>query len=243
MKLEASLLSIDKLSVSQKKRMFEILCTYFNNVGYSCFERDLNEKDWVIVLNESENRQVQGFSTQKLIYTEVEGVPIKALFSGDTIIDKKFWGGYELVKKWFGLVLPLIEDKKQEKFYWFLISMGYKTYRFLPVYFKEFYPRFDKDTPDFEKMVMDRLGAIKYPKEYDKRSGIIHFEERVICLKEEFAEIPVKRLKDPHIRFFLEQNAFYTQGDELVCVAELSYDNFKPIAYKMISNDAKRGVY
>jgi len=242
MKLKAKILNTTEVSEGQKKRMFEILCTYFDNVSFSLFLSDLKDKNWVIVLSDSCDGKIQGFSTQKLIYTQVEKVSVRALFSGDTIIDKKFWGGSELVKKWFDLVIPMVENKKEEKFYWFLISMGYKTYRFLPVYFKNFYPCFDKDIPKFEKKVRDKLGELKYPGEYDKDSGVINFQKKAACLKKNFADIPVKRLNNPHIRNFLERNPLYGQGNELVCLAELSYDNFKPIVYKMISKDRKPGV-
>ncbi|PIP20781.1 MAG: hypothetical protein COX40_02845 [Candidatus Omnitrophica bacterium CG23_combo_of_CG06-09_8_20_14_all_40_11] len=242
MGLKGELLSVKELTGLQKGRMCQLLNQYFQHITSDCFEHDLKEKDWVIVLSDVESGTIQGFSTQKLIRASVNGVKIRGIFSGDTIIDKEFWGGTELVRKWFDLVFSLLEKDKDSKLYWFLISMGYKTYRFLPVYFHAFYPRFDKETPLHEKSIMDTFSRIKFPDQYNADTGIIHFDGAVACLRERYAEIPEHKLRDPHIRFFKEINPLFESGDELVCLAELSHDNFKPIVHKLMGETISMGA-
>jgi len=240
--LIADLLTTQEISEWHKKEMFSILNDYFDNVTYADFRRDLQDKDWVILLKEAGSEKVRGFSTQKLIRVKVNNIPVKALFSGDTIISKEYWGGFELVKKWFDLVFSIMEDGERAKLYWFLISMGYRTYRYLPVYFKEYYPRFDRMTPSFEKSVINALGSLKFPNEYDSQKGVIHFDQKAAHLKNGFSEIPENKLKDPNVSFFLKKNAKYIEGDELVCIAELSFNNFKPVVCRITGREIKTGV-
>jgi len=242
MRLRGELLSVKGLTGMQKGRMRQLLDQYFQHITPDCFEHDLNEKDWVIVLTDVESGKIQGFSTQKLIRATVSGVPVRGIFSGDTIIDKGFWGGTELVKKWFELVFSLLEKDKDAKLYWFLISMGYKTHRFLPVYFYEFYPRFNKASPVHERSIMDTFSRIKFPDHYNADTGIIHFDRTAACLRKKYAEIPEHKLRDPHIRFFKEINPLFGSGDELVCLAELSHNNLKPIVHKLMGETVSTGA-
>ena len=242
MRLKGEIFKVKELSPWQKKRMVQLLNQYFNHITYDCFENDLKEKNWVIVLSEISSGIIQGFSTQKLLRATVKDINVRGLFSGDTISDKEFWGGTELVKKWFELVYSLLEEEQDSKLYWFLISMGYRTYRYLPVYFHDFYPRFNKETPLYEKSVLETLALMKYPNQYNVDSGVIHFDEEVTCLKENFAEIPEHKLTDPHVKFFLEMNPFFARGDELACLSELSEHNFKPIVRKLMGETARSGV-
>ncbi len=242
MKLKGELLSAKEVTEYQKTRMCQLLNQYFQHISFCYFEKDLAEKDWVILLSDFDSGSIQGFSTQKLMRARINGTPVRAIFSGDTIIDKNFWGGTELVKKWFDLVFSLLKEDQDTKLYWFLISMGFRTYRYLPIYFYDFYPRFDRDVPLHEKAILDTFALMQYPGQYISDKGIIHFTNDVACLRSDYAEIPDHKLTDPHIKFFLEKNPFYAQGDELACLAELSGSNFKPIVRKLTDTFSKLGV-
>jgi len=234
MELKGKVLEVNRLVPEQKEAMLKLLHANFENVTAVSFEKDLLEKHWVILLEDVVTGGIKGFSTQMLLEGKVEGETVRAIFSGDTIIDKSYWGGNELVKCWFRLVFSLMNKYDKSKLYWFLISMGYKTYRFLPVYFKNFYPCFDKITPALERKVIDTFAYLKYSKEYDSQRGLIRFSEKAVYLKKGIAEVESFRLNDPHVKFFVEKNPLYANGDELPCLAELSHHNFKPIVYKII---------
>ncbi len=235
MRLKGKILRINTLSDSHKERMLELMTLYYDGVDRADFNNDLLEKDWVLILEDCISNQIQGFSTLMLLETVIDRIPVMAIFSGDTIIHKEYWGEPELAKVWLDFIVSLIKQHKGKKFYWFLIVMGYKTYRFLPVYFHEFYPRYDKKIPVFEKRVVDAFGHLKYPQEYDKNSGVLHHKKLKARLKGGVADITNQRLKNPHISFFVKQNPLYKEGDELACITELTLENLKPIAFKVMS--------
>ena len=57
--------------------------------------------------------------------------------------------------------------------YWFLICSGYRTYRFLPVFFREFFPTHRRPTPAGARRVLDTLATRKFPTTYDATAGVI----------------------------------------------------------------------
>ncbi|MFN8457670.1 MAG: hypothetical protein U0401_23935, partial [Anaerolineae bacterium] len=139
---------VKQLSASQRHQMYTLLANYFVNITRSHFEQDLAEKEWVVVLADAVTGQIQGFSTLMRLSVTVDDQPVVAFFSGDTIIHRDYWGEVELPRLWGRHVFNLAETLCAEaRVFWFLISSGYKTYRFLPVFFREFYPTYRQPTP------------------------------------------------------------------------------------------------
>jgi hypothetical protein len=112
--------------------------------------------------------------------------------------------------------------------YWFLICSGYRTYLYLPLFFHEFAPRYDRPTPEFEHALIDTLGRMKYPDEY--ADGVVHVRRPRECLRPDLAVPRPAKLDNPHVRFFFERNPGCLRGDELVCVTEFSLANTRRLA-------------
>ncbi len=220
-----------ELSEKQLNRCFALMNQFYENVTFERFCHDLQEKQWVILLMD-EGGQIQGFSTQTLLDITIDGKPIKGFFSGDTIIHKDFWGELELAKVWGQLVFSLLRQNPETEMYWFLICKGYKTYRFLPAYFNEFYPRYDAETPALERKLIDTFGQMKFPDTYNPATGVVKFQGTRDYLKHDVADITKQRLKNPHINFFVRSNPGFDLGDELVCVAKICKENMKSIVHR-----------
>lgn len=146
-KLLGNLTRVADLSSQDLDEAFDLMGRHYENVARRTFESDLAEKRWIIQLRSEASGELCGFSTQMLLDATVDDRPVKALFSGDTIIDPNYWGDPALMDVGGKLCLSLIDEFPNDELYWFLISAGYKTYRFLPVFFRQFYPRFDEPTP------------------------------------------------------------------------------------------------
>jgi len=162
-------------------------------------------------------------------HTHVDGQPARALFSGDTIIDREHWGSQELVRAWCRLAGQLKSQRGDRPFYWFLISKGRRTYLYLPYFFREFYPRGDRPTPAFAQRLIRALGRLRYPEEFDPRTGLIEPAGPHDRLKPEL-DATLRRLRNPHVAFFTRRNPRYQEGVELACVAEISPQNMRSLA-------------
>ncbi len=234
MKLIGRLLSIGEVTRAQRDAMFALMDRYYEGVRREVFEADLDEKRWVIQLLHPRG-ELCGFSTQMLLDVSVSGRPVTALFSGDTIIDRSYWGDSALAHVWGRLALRLIDERPDAELYWFLISKGYKTYRFLPLFFHCFCPHPTQAMPSEMRAVLDALAGEKYPHDYDAVRGIIRAGAGHDRLRAGVAEVTPARLRDPFVRFFLERNPGHIRGEELCCLAPLTRANFTDAAYRVIS--------
>lgn len=220
------------LTKSDIRSMFRVFSEYFEYTSPEYFERDLNDKNWVILLRDAETGELEGFSTLALYEILFKGKPLSVVYSGDTIIRHEYWGTPELPRSWIHTVLEKSANMSQP-LYWLLISSGYKTYRFLTVFYKEFYPRFDKPTPPDTQAIMEHLATQRFGSDYLCEEGIVRFKEGATPLRDGVAEVTDERLHDPHVAFYISKNPGHTHGDELVCITQVHPDNFTPAGRRM----------
>lgn len=228
---------IGDLTAQQRGRMFALMTQYYDHVDLDEFETDLDEKDWVIEVADPATGELLGFSTQMVLTVPQRSGPVRALFSGDTIMDRRVRQRNPLTRLWGRLALSLIDEYAGEDLYWFLISKGYKTYRFLPLFFHEFYPCRDTPTPPRIAERIDALGHFKYPATYDPAAGIVRAGENACRLRSGAADVTSERLRDGHVAFFCARNPRHQLGDELCCLAPLTRANFTNTAWKAIDAD------
>jgi hypothetical protein len=231
--IQSRIVSVAELAPADARAMYEIFARHYDCVSLEQFLIDLSEKDWVLVLRGS-NGAICGFSTQKVFRVTVGCTPVRAVFSGDTIVDRAYWGEQELGRCWCRFVSSVYWEEPDAPLYWFLISKGYRTYLYLPLFFESFYPNCESPTPAFEQRLLDTLAAAKFPEHYRPESGLIEFSQSHGQLKPHLAEISERRLRDPNVQFFLKRNPGYAAGHELACLAEISPLNMKLFAGRIL---------
>jgi hypothetical protein len=234
MRLSAKLVAVADVTPPQREEMFALMQDHYANVHRDVFETDLAEKRWVILVRDPTSDRLRGFSTQTLLDAKVGDRRVKALFSGDTLIHREYWGDRALSHVWGRFALALIDAHTGEELYWFLISQGYKTYRFLPLFFQEFFPRHDRTTPGAMRAIIDAFARGRSSEAYDAVNGVIRATPRQYRLRPGLAEVTPERLRDPHVCFFHACNPGHARGDELCCLAPLTRANFTPAAYRVI---------
>ena len=235
MPLLSSIHKIPKITIADKEAMFALHCRYFTNVQRDAFLRDMSEKDWVIILRDE--CDIVGFSTLQLIPLSIGGIERIFLFSGDTVVDRTHWGDSTLAGCFGHFMLRLIDENPRTPLHWFLISKGYRTYRFLPVFFNRFYPAPESSLPPgYAHEILHAVAAHKFNGSYDRDAGIVRRAAHGDCLKPEMCEIPEGRMRDPFVRFFLGQNPSYSVGNELACIADISKSNFNRYAWRVIEH-------
>jgi len=220
--LEGSVITRSAVDVVTRNELYQLFYRYYEKVDRETFDNDLDEKDWVLLLRDQAG-SLQGFTTMKLYDLHHEGRRIRAIFSGNTIIEKEYWGDIALMKTWGKFMANLKCELPDTPLYWYLICSGYRTYLFLPFFFRDFYPCSNKSTPEYEKKLIDLLGKMKFPEEY--RDGIVRVASPRECLQPEIAVPPDRKMKNAHVKYFVENNPDYLLGNELVCITEFSIDN------------------
>ncbi len=220
-RLKFKIQSIKDVSQSDIERMQKLFLIYYDLPNPDDFFRDFKQKDHVIILRDKITGEIQGFSTQKIITHQIEGKTYQGVFSGDTLVDKNYWGDSALGFGFFCYLVKINLRHPTQKLYWHLISKGYKTYLLLTNNFDSYYPRFERDTPPFEQALINSFSSQLYPSEYKKELGLLLFEGPHERLKAEVAPITKElREKSPKINFFATRNPHWERGDELVCLGE-----------------------
>lgn len=231
--MKARVIQRSKLSASDRDRMFLLLKRHFMGVDRSVFNSDLNEKNWVILIENNKDELV-GFSTIYLYITEYKGETLSVIYSGDTIVDRSAWNSFYLPRVWIKTVKEICSRDKSDRVVWLLITSGYRTYRFLPIFWKQYYPKYDMETPSDVRTLIDYLACERFGDQYHQNLGIVKFDHPQKLIHE-LAIVPDGKLSDPHIAFFNKLNPGHDQGDELVCFAEINDENLSAAGRRMVS--------
>lgn len=229
-KLNSQVLSIKDLTDSIKNSMYKLYSTYYEGATETLFYKDLQSKHDVIILIDADNN-LKGFTTIQIIETSFNGQKIQVIFSGDTIIHHEFWGGQTLPLAWCKYAGKKKAAQPDNPLYWLLITKGHRTYRFLPIFFKNFHPKRGVSI-SFYQEVLDFLAAKKFKDVYDALSGTLRYSTSQGHLKPEWADAENYLNRHKEVEFFLLKNPDYAKGAELVCIAELCEDNLKSFALK-----------
>jgi hypothetical protein len=231
--------------------MWAVFRRYYDDVNEARFRDDLAGKHYVFLLKDSGDGSVQGFSTVQLYDQRIAGRRARAVYSGDTIVERAYWGQNALQRAFFFFLVREKLRRPHLPLYWFLISKGYKTYLLVARNFPHHYPRHDaaKDPARAERYraVVEALAEKKFGAALHRASGTLRFDQCLGRLRNAVAPITEQELKDPAIRFFAEKNPGHEAGDELCCLAEVDlalvgFYTQKLVARTMRELTAKRPV-
>ena len=220
------------LTPGHRAEMFALLSRHFDGVTRGRFERDLAEKNWVVEIRRG--GRLLGFSTLLAEEAQNEGEPITAIYSGDTIVAPEAWNSPALARTWIAAVNFLRSTFPLRPCHWLLLTSGFRTYRFLPVFWREFFPNCATPAPAHKRRLLDHLATRRYGACYDAASGIVRFSEPQ-KLSASLRSIPAGREADPHVAFFLARNPGFVRGDELACLTEIGETNLTPAGRRMVA--------
>lgn len=225
------LLPRESLTVTQRDEMYALLSTHFEGVTRERFARDLAEKNWVVQIRR--DGRLVGFSTLLVREARHGGRAITAVYSGDTIVAPEAWGSTALARSWIAAVNEIRAGFPARPCYWLLLTSGFRTYRFLSVFWREFFPRHNAATPADQQRLLSELARAQYGPCFDEASGIVRFAEPQ-QLRGRLGIVPAGREADAHVAFFLARNPGHANGDELVCLTEITDVNLTPAGHRMV---------
>jgi hypothetical protein len=212
--------------------MYRLLARHFEGVDEPGFRADLADKDWIVLLDDGRGELV-GFSTLRLDRERHDGHTFTVVYSGDTIVDPRGWGTTALARTWIRSVRALHETRGEGPLLWLLLTSGFRTYRFLPVFCRVFHS--GPGPPDQGGLggVAARLARRRFGAAYDPARGVVRLP-RPQRLRDPLLDIPAGRLSDPHVRRFVRLNPGHAAGDELVSLAPLDDDNLTRAGLRML---------
>lgn len=223
-------ISINRLSPALKLKLEELYLAHYEASNSEIFQADLARKDEVLVVYKQ--REVIGFSSLAYHRLEWEGRELRIIFSGDTIVQPEHWGQMALTTAWLAHMGSLARSEPESPLYWLLIVKGHRTFRYLPAYLLKFFPHWEREEPGLASLA-HHLGRYFFQAAYNPKTGIAAWPESRGQLKPHLAEPEPDELARPEVRFFLERNPGYRQGDEMLCLSPMSADNLRPFGRRL----------
>jgi hypothetical protein len=223
-KLKSRIVTVSSLSERDLREMFLLFSEYYIDVDFNQFKNDLSEKTHVFMF--LDKSRCVGFST--IFRKRIEGVRAGyCLYSGDTVLHSDYWGSKILQTTFFRYIVETKLLSPFEPVYWMLISKGYKTYLLMRRNFDSSYPRVDRATPQNLQSAMNAFYQLKFGSCFNPDTGLIRFERPMGAVKGTIADPPSDlKTKDRDVRYFLDKNPGYRNGDELACIAEIRFRDF-----------------
>lgn len=220
--LQHVLRSRASLSEAERARMLSLMQLCYDNVDPARFHADLANKRDVIVLVDGDGT-IMGFSTVRIAEELLEGRRVDILFSGDTVIHPDCWGAKAL--QWGFLAYTLRHKLRRpwRPLYWLLLSKGYKTYLLLTNNFPTAFPRRAHVAPAALIALRNKVAADWWGNEYDATSEILTWADARDRVRSGVAALDAKTLAHPDIAWFVEKNPRWSEGQELVCFAEIDF--------------------
>jgi hypothetical protein len=215
--------TVPATSVDSRTRaqMYALFASAYEGTARSAFERDLAEKQRVILLHDALTGRLGGFSTVLLQPVITSGGAGTVVFSGDTVIDPRYWGQKQLQSAFARLLFSLKLQAPTRPLYWFLISKGYRTYLLLANAFPRAVPRHDRPEAPALRALLDELAATRFGQRYDHHAGIVRNTGAHERVRDGLAPVTEALLANPHVRYFIARNPAHADGDELACLADV----------------------
>jgi hypothetical protein len=230
-KLSASVIKPQEIPKAELKRMHQLFLQYYENHPYEIFQRDLFEKDDVILLKDEKTLEIQGFSTILKVKIQRGNKTYYGIYSGDTLVVNEHWGSPALGVMFLKYLWWQKIKNPFRPLYWFLISKGYKTYLLMANNFKVHFPRYEKITNNHHLDLMNSFYGKKFNDTYVSEKDLIIPKGETCHLKFDVAAIDEKLLALPRIHYFQKKNPNWQRGVELCCIAEMTL--FMPIKYSI----------
>lgn len=230
---------IPRLDAATRLEMAHLYLSHYDASSVPMFMHDLEAKDEVLLVHA--DGDLAGFSTLRTFASRWNGMPLRVVYSGDTIVDRAHWGQHALAFAWIRRAGELRREHPDCALYWFLLVKGHRTFRYLPAFAKSFYPHWSLDTAHL-KPLADALALEMFPEDYNPATGLVEFDPSRGQLQADIAVPSAAAGMREDVRFFMARNPAYTRGHELVCLCELDERNLKPLARRIfLGHDDARG--
>ena len=175
----------------------------------------------MILLHDRRSGALKGFSTIHVRSLRAGNGQATVLFSGDTVIDRAYWGQKQLQLAFVRVLVMQKLRAPRRALYWFLVSKGWRTYLLLANAFPHAVPRFDRPDDAALREILDRVAIERFGDQYDRHTGIVRYATAHETVRTGLAPVTPSLHANPHVRFFAAQNPGHESGDELACLADV----------------------
>ncbi len=229
---------VSTLGETLRREMASLYLSTYDGSSEELFFHDLSKKDEVLLLYDA--ARLVGFTTIGVFEREWQSQRIRVVYSGDTVVDRAHWGQQALAFDWISRMGALKQQHPEMPLFWLLLVKGHRTFRYLHLFARSFYPHWNVDRSDLEPLA-SALALEMYPDDYNPSTGVVEFRQSRGHLRSEIALPAPEEMSREEVSFFLKRNPGFERGHELVCLSEMEPHNMKPLTLRLFSGAGNAG--
>lgn len=235
--LRTEIVAAAALPDTTRDEMYALFSRAYEPTDRTRFGADLDAKREVLLLRDEAGR-LAGFTTLAVIEDTDGPQPLRCVYSGDTLVDPRYWGSNALNFAWIRHLAAIRAEAPATPLYWLLLTKGFRTYRYLSAFARTYVPGgAGTDAPALVAL-RDRLATRLFGPAYDPARGIVAHDPPREHLDPVLARVPEAGRGAEEARIFARLNPGHGRGDELVCLCPLDPDNMRPLARRLYEEAA-----
>lgn len=222
-KIVSTLELVSTTSRTTREACFRLLAKHFAGVTWEQFQNDFLEKKYVAILRRE--GVVVGFSTMVTVPVyDRNHILHQVAFSGDTAVEFDARNSIGFGTALSSFFKENISEYGDGNVWYILISKGWRTYKAMEFMFHSFAPCPTREILTEEKEIVSAFAKMRYPSRFDEEGLVLRSYSGDQRLSEGSPDLVVP---DSMLgNFFVDKNPNFAQGDELICIANISHANF-----------------
>jgi hypothetical protein len=201
-------------------------------------ESRLKEHQWIVLFRARGERALVGMASVDVYPLEFRGRRLAVIYTSHVLLEPRYRGHNLIQRVGFRMFLETRLRFPLRRIYWFFDTFSYKSYLLLPRNFREFWPRFDRPTPEWEQALMNRLAADAYGSAWRPAQGVVARSGQK-RLRPETAPLEDAPARTSHVEFFARTNPDHADGDMLVCLCPLTAANWISVGLRALRRSRK----
>ena len=204
-------------------------------------EQSLKQHQRIVLFRSANERALIGMASVDLYPVEFRGRGLAVIFTSHVLLHERY-RGHNLIQ---GIGLRTFLEARLRfplrPIYWFFDTFSYKSYLLLPRNFREFWPRFERRTPEWEQALMDQLAAQTYGAAWRPAQSVVVRSGRK-RLRPDTAPLGQALAAIPEVEFYARANPCHAEGDMLVCLCPLTVANWWSVAMRALRRSRKSSL-
>lgn len=204
-------------------------------------EQTLHTHQRLVLFRTRDARELIGMAAVDVYPSEFEGRRIAVIFTSHVLLDDRYRGQNLIQRVGFRTFMEARRRYPLRPVYWFFDTFSYKSYLLLPRNFRDYWPRYDRAAPPWERNLMHHLATEAYGDAWRPELGVAVRSGRK-RLRAETAPIEPALLERPELAFYVRSNPGHAEGDMLVCLCPLTIANWWSAAVRALVRMLRSGA-
>jgi hypothetical protein len=188
-------------------------------------EQTLKAHQRMVLFRSRAGRALVGMAAVDILPVTYAGRDLVVLYTSHVLIDEAHRGQNLIQRIGFRTFLETRLRFPLRPIYWFFETFSYKSYLLLPRNFRDYWPRFDRETPSWERGLMHEMASRFHGPAWQRERGVISRSGRK-RLRVDTAPLTSADVDNPHLAFFARITPGHADGDMLACLCPLSARNW-----------------